>query len=123
MIGPVGCGMPPAGSTEIAFNEDWSASVQPYFGPAGAFPLTTGSKDAVARVTFTQGSLTIHATGKGQTGASAQKFASLTDKPTKHRVGSRFSFPSVIRLCPVDRDALAHASGLVFHAKYRRKSQ
>jgi hypothetical protein len=56
------------GDTEIALNDDWETATGNYYGPAGAFPIASGSKDAAIRVTPTPGSLTIHATGKGGSG-------------------------------------------------------
>jgi hypothetical protein len=53
-----------AGSTSIGSNDDWEASLAPFFGAVGAFPLTTGSKDAAVRQSLTPGGYTVHATGK-----------------------------------------------------------
>lgn len=52
-----------SGSTEVAANDDWDTATGDFFGPAGAFPLDPGSKDAAIRVPLNPGGATVHATG------------------------------------------------------------
>lgn len=53
-----------SGSTVMATNEDWDASLAAGFSQLGAFPLTTGSRDA-GMLQSINGAQTLHITGTG----------------------------------------------------------
>ncbi len=66
--------IPAGGTTPIASNDNWDASLAPVMAGAGAFALTPGSKDAALVVTLGPGSYTAQVSGVG-TGAAAQGVA------------------------------------------------
>jgi hypothetical protein len=53
-----------SGSTVVATNEDWDASLAAGFARLGAFPLTSGSRDS-ALLQSIEGAQTLHVTGTG----------------------------------------------------------
>lgn len=60
------------GTTKIAENDNWEASLAATFGPVGAFALAAGSRDAAASVTVTAGkSYTVQVAGVGETTGEA----------------------------------------------------
>ncbi|MBL9188712.1 MAG: immunoglobulin domain-containing protein [Opitutaceae bacterium] len=65
---------PLGGSTPIASNDNWDASLAPAFASVGAFALTAGSSDAALVTTLGPGSYTVQVSGVG-TGTAAQGVA------------------------------------------------
>lgn len=73
------------GSTQIATNDDWGteAGVATTGTAVGAFPLTTGSKDAALNVgTVSSGSYTVQLSGKGATGTGLIELYDTTPSVT-----------------------------------------
>jgi len=54
--------------TQLAENDDWDVSLEPFFASTGAFALPPGSKDAAERLAVTPGGYTVHVTGNGPGG-------------------------------------------------------
>lgn len=52
-----------SGTTKIAENDNWPASLAPTFASVGAFDLTPGSKDAAMTVSLPAGSYTVQVSG------------------------------------------------------------